>query len=1176
MSVTAGERRIVSVLVADVAGSTSIAERLGPERSKFLFDEVVRLMREEVERFGGTVAQLTGDGVLALFGAPTAHEDDSARAVRAALALHESLARYAAEVAPAYGIELAARVAVNTGPVVVPEREAPPDVLYNALGDTVNVAARLQALGDLVVGPATAQQLRDSFELEELGDVELKGRAVPVSAFRVVGVREAPPVRMETPLVGRQEELASLTHVLDELLDGRGAVVSITGEPGIGKSRLVAEIEEHFHERARFVAGHAVPYADTIPYWPVRELLRTWLGLGVSDSEARVRLELRAELARVLPGEAEEGYLFLATLLGLALEPEQERQIRDLARDAVRQETFYWLYQLVCALAKERPLCLVLEDLHWSDEATLALLEELLPAAEQVAVAFVLVHRSHPDHLAWHLVDRARRRFRRVFFELELEPLPDTDARALAEADAGGELSEELAQLLAERAGGNPYFVAEAIRDLRERRALERRNGRFTLVGEVSIPAAIQEALQARLDRLGAEARELITTAAVIGRSFGLPLLERLLPRTRLRPTLSELQWLQLVVEERGGPAPEYRFRHGLVQEAAYGTLVEARRRALHLRVAEALLELHRDAPQEVYGLLAYHLAEADEAERAVEFLLKAGDAARAVYADEEAIELYRRALGFMERTGDDERARKTLLRIGLTHHLAFDFRAANEAFAEAFARPAPTAVRLEPTERITWVVAAAGYIAVAPGHVYSPQGLETACNLFRGLVAIGRDFEIDPDLAERFTVSDDGRSYRFTLRSEACWSDGVPVTADDFAFTYAQMAEDDVDTAFFLDGVSAEALDERTLEIRLREPRSHFLYLLAQPPLFAWPRHVYEREGRDWHRAVPLVGNGPFVLTSRNKKRDVITAAASWDGARGNVGEVAIEPEASPEAAANRWRRGEYDVLDWVLAGHTVADNRTVVQRTSGLGTWYLGFNARRAPFDETRVRSAFAHAIDRSGPAERLRGAAAGTGGLLPPTMPGYSHRVSPKFDRDRARALLSDAGYADGRALGEILLACLDLWEDAAFNVAAQLAAAVGVRARLLSMASDPDLDAAIEERAHCYIWWQGADYPDPAAGFLEPLLRRGTWLYRDEQLEQLLARATSLPDQNERLRACREFERIWIGEQAAVVPLTYTDRTLWRRPWVTGMWVNAITMSTFAEAVVRRPEPASERG
>ena len=1168
MSVTAGERRIVSVLVADVDGSTSIAEKLGPERSKFLFDDIVRLMREEVERFGGTVAQLTGDGILALFGAPIAHEDDSERAVRAALAIREALDDYAAEVAPAYGLELRARVAVNTGPVVVPAGDAPPHVLYNALGDTVNVAARLQAFGDLVVGPATAHQVDELFELDELGDLELKGRSETVAAFRVARIRAQTVAHPEPPLVGREQELAALTEVLDGLLDGRGAVVSITGEPGIGKSRLVAEVEERFHGRVRFLAGHAVSYAETIPYWPVREQLRSWLALGVSDSEARVRLELRAELASTLAQQAEEAYPFLASLLGLSLEPEQEQRLRDFAPDAVQHQTFDWIYQLVCALARERPLCLVLEDLHWSDEATLSLLDELVPAAEQTAVGFLLVHRSDPGHPAWQLVDRARRRFRSSFLELELEPLPDVDARSLAEADAGGVLPEDVARVLAERTGGNPYFVGEAIRDLRERGALKRENGRVVLVGQASIPAALQETLQARLDRLDAEARELLTTAAVIGRSFGLPLLERLLPRARLLPTLSELQWLQLVVEERSGAAPEYRFRHGLVQEAAYETLVEARRRELHLRVGEALVELHRDSPAEVYGLLARHFAEANEPERAAEYLLKAGDGARAAHAKDEAIELYRRALGFMAGT-DEASARETLLKIGLTHHVAFDYRAANEAFSEAFARPVPKPRRLGPTEHITWAVPAAfmDHRAVAPGHSNGPTN-EVTRNLFRGLVAIGRDFDIEPDLAERFTVSDDGRSYRFTLRTDARWSDGAPVTAEDFAFTFAQMAEDKVTTAFWLDGVSASALDEHTLEIRLREPRNHFLYQLAQPPLFAWPRHVYVREGRDWHQDDPFVGNGPFLLTSRDENRVVMAAAPSWHGARGNVGEVTIELEASPAAAGDRWRNGEYDVLQAGLTRRAVADDETVVQQAPGMFTWYLGFYTRRAPLDDARIRRALAHAIDRHRPAQALGGTAAATGGLLPPALPGHSHRVAPAFDPDRARALLGEAGHPDRRALGEIVLAYIDLWVDAAADVAAQLAA-VDVRVRLLAAASDSDLDAAIEEHAHGFILGWAADSPDPGGGFLEPILRDNPWLYRDEQLEELLHRAASLRDEDERLRTYREFERIWIGEQAAVVPLGYMDRLLWRRPWVAGMWANAIAQSTFADAVVRRP-------
>jgi ABC-type transport system substrate-binding protein len=304
-----------------------------------------------------------------------------------------------------------------------------------------------------------------------------------------------------------------------------------------------------------------------------------------------------------------------------------------------------------------------------------------------------------------------------------------------------------------------------------------------------------------------------------------------------------------------------------------------------------------------------------------------------------------------------------------------------------------------------------------------------------------------------------------------------------------------------------------------------------------------------------------------------VIEAAPSWQGARGNVGEVTIELEASPAVAAERWRSGKYDVLDDVLARRAVVDDETVLQRSPGMTTWYLGFNARRAPMDNARVRRALAHAVDRHGPAEALGGTATATGGLLPPTMPAHSHRVAPKFDPDRARALLNAAGFADGRAPGEIELVCLDLWEDAASNVAAQLAA-VGVRVRLLPVTSDPDGETAIEEGAHAYIWAWIADYPDPGGGFLNGILRAYPWLYRDEELEQLLARAASLRDQDERLRAYREFERIWIGEKAAVVPLAYDHRKLWRRPWVTGMWANAVAMSTCADAVVSRSGPASE--
>ena len=918
MSIPVGQRRIVSVLIADIVGSTSIAETLGADRSKFLFDDIVRLMGEAVERFGGTVAQLTGDGVLALFGAPVAHEDDAPRAVRAALAIHEAMEEFATKVAPAYGLELRARVAVNTGPVVIPAGDAPPHVLYNGLGDTVNVAARLQALGDVVVGPVTARQVGHAFELDELGELELKGKSETVAAFRVTGIRPGAPALTETPFVGRLEELTALGEALAGLDDGRGAIVSVTGEPGIGKSRLVAAAEERCAGRVRFLAGHAVAYAETIPYWPVREQLRSWLDLGASDTEARVRLELRTALAGTLGGDGEAAYPFLAALLGIVLKPEETQRRDGLAPDAVRQETFYWLYQLVCALARECPLCLVLEDLHWSDEATLALLEELLPAIEQAPVCFLIVHRSDPDHPAWRLINRASRRFQRSFLELELQPLPAADIRTLAALDAGGVPAESFATLIAERTGGNPYFVGEAIRDLRERGALARDDGHVVLAGETTIPAALRGALQARLDRLDDAARELITTAAVIGRTFGVPLLERLLPRALLVATLSELQWLQLIVEEHRGNALEYRFRHGLVQEAAYDALVDSHRRELHRRVGEALRDLHREAPAEVYGLLAHHFTEADESEQAIEYLLKAGDAARAAYADDEAIELFQRALAFMERTGDDPRARPTLLRIGLAHHIGFDYRAANAAFGAAFERPVPAPRRMQPSEQIRWGLLAGWHIdQLAPGAYGQMTADVVTVNLFRGLVAVGHDGEIEVDLAECFTVSDDGCRYRFEIRADAHWSDGAPVTAGDFTFTFARMVEDDLCSAEWLAGVTAHALDDRTLDLVLDEPRNHFLYLLARQWFFPWPRHVCRQRGPDWARDIPLVGNGPFILTERDAHADGLSGrmamdpAPDWYGARGNIGRVTIAVESSPAEAGDRWRAGDDVVVD-------------------------------------------------------------------------------------------------------------------------------------------------------------------------------------------------------------------------------------------------------------------------
>ncbi len=370
-------------------------------------------------------------------------------------------------------------------------------------------------------------------------------------------------------------------------------------------------------------------------------------------------------------------------------------------------------------------------------------------------------------------------------------------------------------------------------------------------------------------------------------------------------------------------------------------------------------------------------------------------------------------------------------------------------------------------------------------------------------------------------------------------------------------------------------------LEIRLREPRNHFLYQLGQTAFFAWPRHVYARRGRDWYKDVPSIGSGPFVVTRHVARSDArlpggltLESASTWYGDRGNVGEVTVELEPSPAAGGKRWKEGEYDLIYESFAAAAGIDtaDETVVQRAPGGDTWFLDLDASRPPFDDPRLRRALAHAIDRGRPAQALGGAPAATGGVLSPGMPGHSPRVALPFDPDRARALLSDAGHPEGRGLDEIRFPYLSIWERAVSEIAVQLEA-VGFRVRRLPRHSRAALDAALES-SHASLGIGYYTFPDPVGGFLQPLFS-GQAHYRDERLAVLLARAGTLRDEDERLRICREFERIWIGEHAAVVPLVYRDALLWRRPWVTGLWANAITRSTFAQAVVRLRATAPPR-
>ena len=1165
-----GERRIVSVLIADVVNSTGIGERLGPERSKFLMDEVHRIMAAQIHRYDGTVVQRVGDEIFAIFGAPVAHEDDGERAVRAALSIQRAIARYAEEVRDAYGVDLAVRVGVHTGPVVVPGDDGK-DIgeRWNALGDTVNVASRLQELaapGEVAMGAETARQVEGCFDVEELGERDLQGKSAPFATFRVRGVRDSERPAPEGPLVGRDFELTVLERAMDGLREGKGVIVSVIGEAGIGKSRLVAEVRAEYSDVIRFVEGRAVSYAQSFPYSPIRDLLRDWLGVGASTPETRVRLELKAQVAGLFGDNADEAYPFLANLLGLALEPDAAERVRELNRESVQHQTFEVFAELLCRLSSELPLCVVLEDLHWADEATLELLEETLRVTEEAAVGFLFLYRTEREHRSWHLGERARQLYPHRYREIELRPLPGDASRTLVEEEADGELPASVEELLVERAGGNPFFLQEAFRDLVERGALQRSNGAWELaVGqdELAVPALVQGALQARLDRLDPSTREVLSIAAVAGRTFGLPLLEKLVPPERVRLALSELQRLDLIVEVRRRPTPEYRFRHGLVQEVSYSTLVEPTRRGLHRRVGEALEELYDDSREEIYDLLARHFTEADEPEKAVEYLLAAGDKARQLYADQEALDHYRKARSFLARMGDERRARDTLFKMALAHHLAFDFEQAEEAYDEAFCCRVEDLPRPEPTERLE--TAALAPDDVTPGETYTSEGAQFISHLFQGLLLVDRELNVVPAMADNMRVSSDGLTYLFRLREDARWSDGEPVTADDFLYAWEKIREEQTITAFLMEDIEeAQALDDRTIEVRLREPRSYFPYILASNWAFPRPKHLCEELGEEWSKPGNLVSNGPYKLERLSDVGALLAANPHWSGPRGNVREIEIRFGQESRTLADGWIAGSYDVLQ-------VHDPRareapdTVAELVPELSVTYVGFRPDRGPFSNELVRKAFAHAVDRETVRPERYGllTAATRGGAIPPAMPGHSHRVALPFDPELARKLLADAGYPDGKGLPQLTMVSTDR-DELPERLAEQWAEALGARIAVRHVVGHLWPDDLGDEQ----IWVSGwtADYPDPD-GFFRGLFKASGWpFYRDAEIEDILERARSLQNQGERMRLYHELDRLWVHERAAIIPLLYGRTLLLRRPWVSGVWATPLTRVQLDEVVV----------
>jgi class 3 adenylate cyclase/tetratricopeptide (TPR) repeat protein len=644
-----GERKQITVLFADLKGSMELLADRDPEDARKLLDAVVERMMEAVHHYEGTVNEVRGDGIMALFGAPLTHEDHALRACYAALRMQEAVKRYANEVRRSDGMRVQIRVGLNSGEVVVRSIGSDLRMEYSAVGRTTHLAARMEQLaapGSIHLTAETLRLVEGLVEVTPLGSVPIKGLGAPIEIFELVGAGaartrlEAAERRGLTRFVGRSAEMEQIRDALDRAGLGRGQVVAVVGEPGVGKSRLFWEFT-HSHRLQRWLVleGASVSYGKATSYYPMIELLKGYFKVQDRDELREIREKVTGKLLTL----DESLKPVLPALLALLDVPVDDAQWNALDPVQHRRRTLDAVRQLLLREAREQPLLLIFEDLHWIDGETQSLLDGLVESLPAARLLLLVNYRPEYSH-TWGS--------KTYYRQLRIDPLPPENADELLDALLGADVAlGPLKRLLAERTEANPLFLEESVRSLAETGALAGERGAYRLtrpVEQLRMPATVQAILAARIDRLAPEAKRLLQAAAVIGKDVPIPLLLAIADASEeeVRAELTRLQAAEFLYEVRLFPDLEYTFKHALTHEVAYQGLLHDRQRALHARITEAIERFSTERIAEQTERLAHHSLRGELWEKAVTYLRQAGLRATARGAHREAFLYLEQALG--------------------------------------------------------------------------------------------------------------------------------------------------------------------------------------------------------------------------------------------------------------------------------------------------------------------------------------------------------------------------------------------------------------------------------------------------------------------------------------------------------------------------------------------------
>jgi class 3 adenylate cyclase len=688
-----GERKQVTVLFADVSGSMDLAEGQDPEEWRKIMQRFFAILAEAVERFDGTVDKFTGDGIMAVFGAPVAYEDHARRACYAALQMLDDVAEYAAELRRGPGLNFSTRIGVNSGEVVAGAIGAGGEGEYTAIGHTVGLAQRMEALaepGTAYLTEATAALADGFLDLKELGEFEIKGASRPVEVFELAGVGSARSrldlsrERGFSRFVGRAEEMGALEEALARAEGGEGAVVGIAAEPGVGKSRLGHEFCERCRERGIEVfEAQAQSHGQSTPFMPVLEMLRAYFGIGDREPE-RLTREKIAGRALLLDPDFTEDLPLAFDFLGV---PDPDRPVAQMSPEARTRALSRVVCRLVNAPRRRHIVVLVVEDLHWMDEGSNAMLGELVTSVEGTKTLAMVNFR--PEYSpAWGNSP--------IYREVPLEPLAREHTRELLRDIAGEDPSlDGLEEPIHERTSGNPFFVEEIVRELVEAGHFEGERGAYRLVRpveEAGVPATVQAVLAARIDRLEPDVKQLLQVASVVGKEVGGRALGMTagLDEDELNPALCELVDGGFLYEAELYPERVLAFRHPLTQEVAYGTQLSERRAATHAAAARATIELERDRLDELAALVARHMEAGGETLEAARWSARAAHWAGHT-RPQDALRLWRQVTALVESLEEDEETAalavsSRLLQLEYAWRLGMDRKEADALAAEALA----------------------------------------------------------------------------------------------------------------------------------------------------------------------------------------------------------------------------------------------------------------------------------------------------------------------------------------------------------------------------------------------------------------------------------------------------------------------------------------------------------